>query len=206
MDYSVKDISNAIVRTIELNDSVFGQEVRPDLIAEMVRYQMAKRRAGTASTKSRSEIRGGGRKPYRQKGTGHARQGTIRAPHYRGGGTVFGPKPHSHAVGMPKKARRKALRSALSERAGTGTMVILDALSLEAPKTKAMQGILGTLETGRTTLLVLSADDRNITLSARNLPGVTVMQSEGVNVYDLLRHESFIITEDAVKKLEERLA
>ena len=167
---------------------------------------MAKRRSGTASARTRSQVQGGGRKPYRQKGTGHARQGTIRAPHYRGGGVVFGPIARDHAVRMPKKVRRLALTSALSEKVGSGNMTILDSLDLDVPKTKTIKGILDALEAGRSTLLVIPEENQNLELSARNLPGVTVMRSEGVNVYDLLDHENFVILESAVRKLEERLS
>jgi large subunit ribosomal protein L4 len=205
MEFSVKDIQNQPVRTIELRDEVFGHKVRPDLIAMMVRYQLAKRRKGTSSTKTRSEVRGGGRKPYRQKGTGNARQGTIRAPQFRKGGVVFGPTPRDHSHKLPKKVRRKALLSALSEKATTGEMIILDTLELEAPKTKTAAQILSRLETGKTILIALPEENENVRLSVRNIPGVTLMRTEGVNVYDLLRHETFLVTEQAVRMIEERL-
>lgn len=205
MEHTVKNTSNEAVGTVNLDDSVFGQERRLDLIAAMVRYQRAKRRAGSASTKTRSQVAGGGSKPYRQKGTGNARQGTVSAPQYRSGGVVFGPHPRDYAHKMPKKMRKKALKSALSGKREDGEMVVLDGLSLDGPKTKRMRSVLSVLDAGKSTLVVLAENDANVELSARNLPGVTVMRSEGVNVYDLLRHETFLITQDAVKMLEGRL-
>ncbi|OSM02450.1 50S ribosomal protein L4 [Magnetofaba australis] len=206
ISYPVKDIANQELRSAELSETVFGRELRTDLLGLAVTYQLAKRRSGAANSKGRSEIKGGGKKPYRQKGTGNARQGTTRAPQFRTGGIVFGPKPRDFAVSMNKKMRRLALQVALSAKCNAKEMVLLDALTLDAPKTKTMRGVLDTIEAGKSALVVIAESDRNVELAARNLPGVTVLPCEGVNVYDLLRHDNLVITEAAVKKLEERLS
>lgn len=206
IEISVKDVSNKDLRSITLNEEIFGKAVRVDLLHAAVNYQLAKRRSGTAKTKRRSEVHGGGRKPYRQKGTGNARQGTIRAPQFRGGGIVFGPQPRDYEMKLPKKVRRLALMTALSAKREDGGLIVVDTLSLAEIKTRAMLGILNTLEAQNSALIVLSESDRNVELSARNLPNISVIRSEGVNVYDLLSHEKVIITEPALKMLEERLA
>ncbi|MBF0108415.1 MAG: 50S ribosomal protein L4 [Magnetococcales bacterium] len=206
MELSLKDTQNNHLRTIEVSESLFGRKVRKDLLARMVNYQLAKRRSGTASTKGRSDVRGGGRKPYRQKGTGNARQGTIRAPQFRTGGIVFGPLPRSYAHKMDKKERRLALMTALSAKHAAGEMVIIEQMALTEIKTKAIKAILAALDAGQSALIVVAEENRNVELSARNLPGVKVLRLEGINTYDLLAHEKLIITEDAVKRLEERLS
>ncbi|HIJ85073.1 MAG: 50S ribosomal protein L4 [Magnetococcales bacterium] len=205
MEFSLKDTQNNHLRTIELSEALFGREVRGDILARMVNYQLAKRRSGTASTKVRSQVRGGGRKPYRQKGTGNARQGTIRAPQFRTGGVVFGPLPRSYAHKMDKKERRLALMMALSAKHAAGEMIIVDSLVLAEVKTKAMKAVLAALSAEVSALVVVVEADRNVELSARNLPGIKVLRLEGINTYDLLAHEKVIMTEDAVKRLEERL-
>ncbi|MBF0152419.1 MAG: 50S ribosomal protein L4 [Magnetococcales bacterium] len=206
IEHPLKDANNQDVRQLSLKDETFGRPVREDLLARMVQYQLAKRRSGCASTKTRSDVRGGGKKPYRQKGTGNARQGTIRAPQYRTGGVVFGPHPHSHATKLPKQVRRLALQTALSVKRLDGDLILLERLDLAEIKTKAMRAILGNLGAERSALIVIPEEDRNVQISARNLPGISVIRVEGVNVYDLLRHEKVIITEAALGKLEERLA
>ncbi|MBF0139669.1 MAG: 50S ribosomal protein L4 [Magnetococcales bacterium] len=206
MEFSLKDAQNNHLRTIELSEALFGREVRGDLLARMVNYQLAKRRSGTASTKGRSQVSGGGRKPYRQKGTGNARQGTIRAPQFRTGGIVFGPLPRSYAHKMDKKERRLALMTALSAKRAADEIVIVDRLGLDAIKTKAIKAMLQVLGADTSALIVVAEEDRTLELSARNLPGVKVLRLEGINTYDLLAHEKIILTEDAVKKLEERLS
>lgn len=206
IEISVKDVSNKDLRSIPLKEEIFGMAVRPDLLHAAVNYQMAKRRGGTAKTKGRSEVNGGGRKPFRQKGTGNARQGTIRAPHYRGGGIVFGPQPRDFSIKLPKKVRRLALMSALSAVREDGGLIVVDALPMVEIKTQAMLAILSQLEASRSALIVLAESDRNVELSARNLPNISVIRSEGVNVYDLLSHDKVIFTEPALKMLEERLA
>lgn len=206
IEYPLINTSKETMRMVELSEAVFGKEVRGDLLARMVNYQLAKRRAGTASTKGRSEVRGGGRKPYRQKGTGNARQGTIRAPQFRTGGIVFGPLPRDYAHKMTKKERRLALMTALSAKFQDNSLVFLDKFGMEEVKTKAMVAILSALGIDKTVLIVLSQSDSVVELSSRNLPGVSVIRVEGVNTYDLLAHEKVIVTEDALRMLEERLA
>lgn len=206
MELSVRDASNRDVRTVQLSEAIFGQEARPDLIAMTVNYQLAKRRSGTADTKTRGEVHGGGRKPYRQKGTGHARQGTIRAPQFRTGGIVFGPHPRDYTTKLNKKVRRQALLSALSVKNEAGEILVVEGFGLTEIKTKAMRQVLTTWGADQSALIVLAADDATIMLAARNLPRVTVIRYEGVNVYDVLAHDKVIITEEALQKLEERLA
>ncbi|MBF0134737.1 MAG: 50S ribosomal protein L4 [Magnetococcus sp. DMHC-1] len=206
IEHPLKDANNQDLRQIALKDETFGRPVREDLLARMVQYQLAKRRSGCASTKTRSDVRGGGRKPYRQKGTGNARQGTIRAPQFRTGGVVFGPHPRSYATSLPKKVRRLALQTALSVKRIDGDLILLDKLEMAEIKTKAMRTILSNLGAERSALIVIPAEDVQVQVSARNLPGISVIRVEGVNVYDLLRHEKVIITEAALDKLEERLA
>lgn len=206
MELSVKDASNQEVRTVALNETIFGREVRSDLIAMTVNYQLAKRRSGTADTKTRSDVNGGGRKPYRQKGTGHARQGTTRAPQFRTGGVVFGPHPRDYTSKLNKKVRKQALLSALSAKLEAGEIILVAGFGLEEIKTKALKQLLANWGVSKSALIVLPEDDLTIILSARNLPGVSVMRYEGVNVYDLLAHHQMVITEEALRKLEERLA
>ena len=205
IELPVKDVNNQELHTVQLSETVFGRPMRKDLLSAAVTYQLAKRRAGSASTKGRAEVRGGGKKPYRQKGTGNARQGTIRAPQFRTGGIVFGPKPRSFAIKMPRKMRRLALLTALSAKVEAGEMVVVDGFGLDAVKTKRMRQILDGLSVGRSTLVVLAEEDRNVSLSARNLPRVTTQLAVGVNVYDLLLHEKVLLTEAALKSLEEKL-
>jgi large subunit ribosomal protein L4 len=207
IDFPLRDMNNQQIRTIQISDVVFGQSARPDLLSLAVRYQLAKRRSGTASTKTRAEVSGGGRKPYRQKGTGNARQGTIRAAQFRKGGVVFGPHPHSYEISMPKKVRKLSLRVALSSKRESDSMIVLDQFTLAEIKTSMCRGVMNRLGlTDMSVLLVLPGDDRTVSLSARNLPNVAVMRSEGVNVYDLLVYDVLLITEPALRQLEERLA
>ncbi|MCB9676507.1 MAG: 50S ribosomal protein L4 [Alphaproteobacteria bacterium] len=193
------------VGSVELDDAIFGAEVKPHLLHAAVRYQLAKRRQGTHAVKRRADVTGGGKKPYKQKGTGRARQGTTRAPQWRGGGVVFGPEPRDHAIGMNKKERRAALCSALSKRVADNALVVLDTLSFDAPKTKQVVDLLQRFEMG-SALLVLPEGDDAVEKSARNLPNVTVIRSGGVNVYDILRRDNLVITQDAVEALTKRLA
>ena len=172
----------------------------------MVLLQRASIRQGTHDTKGRSEVRGGGRKPWRQKGTGRARQGSIRAPQWRGGGTVFGPTPRKYGFKLNKKVARLALRSALSCKVADNEFVVLDKISFAAPKTKDMIKVLENLNVKGKTLLVMDEIDENVRLSARNIPGVMVLDSHGINVYDILNSNNMIVTEAAVKVIEEGLA
>ncbi|MGO4890118.1 50S ribosomal protein L4 [Anaerobacillus sp. MEB173] len=194
------------VGDIELNDSVFGIEPNESVLHDAVIMQQASLRQGTHDTKGRSEVRGGGRKPWRQKGTGRARQGTIRAPQWVGGGTVFGPTPRSYSYKLPKKVRRLAIKSALSSKVRAEEIVVLEALTLEAPKTKEMVKILADLNIDRKALVVTADYNDSVALSARNIPGVTFVTADGVNVLDVLKHDKLVITKDAVQKVEEVLA
>lgn len=206
IEFPVVDAGNQALRQVALREEVFGREVRGDLLAQAVNYQLACRRGGTASTKRRAEVSGGGRKPFRQKGTGNARQGTTRAPQFRSGGVVFGPHPRSYATKFPKRVRRLALQTALSAKRVAGELVILDRFGLEEVKTKAVRTILEALGAGHSTLIVLAEKDSNVELSVCNLPRIDCIRVEGVNVYDLLLHEKVVLTEAALGALQERLA
>jgi large subunit ribosomal protein L4 len=203
---AVYNISGAQVGEIELSETVFGITPNTHVLHEAVVMQQASLRRGTHDTKGRSEVRGGGRKPWRQKGTGRARQGSIRAPQWVGGGTVFGPTPRSYAYKLPKKVRRLALKSALSSKVNANEIIVLDTLSLDAPKTKDMVKILSNLKVEKKALIVSLDNDQNIELSARNIPGVKVVDATGINVLDLLHHDALVITKDAVAKVEEVFA
>jgi large subunit ribosomal protein L4 len=203
---AVYNITGAQVGEIELSETVFGITPNTHVLHEAVVMQQASLRRGTHDTKGRSEVRGGGRKPWRQKGTGRARQGSIRAPQWVGGGTVFGPTPRSYAYKLPKKVRRLALKSALSSKFNANEIIVLDALSLDAPKTKDMVKILSNLKVEKKALIVSLDNDQNIELSARNIPGVKVVDATGINVLDLLHHDALVITKDAVAKVEEVFA
>jgi len=192
------------VGTCDLDDAVFGAEVKEHLFYTAVRYQMAKRRQGTHKTKSRSEVSGGGKKPFRQKGTGRARQGTIRAVQMRGGGVVFGPTPRDHGHKLPKKVRRAALKSALSRRVEESAFTVFDAFAMDAIKTKDFKKVLDTFEFDGL-LLILSEKDETVCKSARNIPGVKVLPVAGLNVYDILDHANVAATQDAVAGITARL-
>lgn len=194
------------VGEVALNDAIFGVQVNKALLHQAVTMQLASRRLGTAKAKTRTEVRGGGRKPYRQKGTGQARQGSRRAPNFSGGGIVFPPIPRSYAYSIPKKARREALKSALSAKVEAGELIVLDNIAINEPKTKVVAEMLGKLNIERKALIVTSELNENVTLSARNIPGVLTLESTGLNVYDLLAHDQLVITRDAVNKVEEALA
>jgi large subunit ribosomal protein L4 len=192
------------VGSLDLSAAIFGTEVREHLFYEAVRYQLAKRRAGTHATKSRSRISGGGKKPYRQKGTGRARQGTTRAVHWRGGGVVHGPHPRTHNLQMNKKARHAALCAALSRRVEEKAVTIFDAFELPEKKTKLFIKIMDDFEFGDL-LLVTEDSNENALFSSRNLPKVTVIPVEGLNVYDILKHRNLAFTKGAVDKVTKRL-
>ena len=168
--------------------------------------QQASRRQGTHDTKGRSEVRGGGRKPWKQKGTGRARQGSIRSPQWVGGGTVFGPTPRSYAYKLPKKVRRLALSSALSSKVANNEFIVLEGLTIDAPKTKDMISVFAALSIERKVLVVTADYNETVVLSTRNIPGVTVVDAAGVNVLDLVAHDKVIFTKDAVARVEEVLA
>ncbi|QPK58357.1 50S ribosomal protein L4 [Paenibacillus polymyxa] len=200
------NISGSLVGEIELNDAVFGIEPNKHVLHDAVVMQLASLRQGTHKVKGRSEVRGGGRKPWKQKGTGRARQGSIRAPQWVGGGTVFGPTPRSYAYKLPKKVRRLAIKSALSSKVIENEIIVLDALTLNGPKTKEFAAILNNLKADRKALIVAPSYDDNVALSARNIPGVKFVAADGINVLDVLGHDKLIITKEAVQKVEEVLA
>jgi large subunit ribosomal protein L4 len=198
--------SGSQVGEIELNDSVFGIEPNNHVLFEAVIMQRASLRQGTHKTKIRSEVAGGGRKPWKQKGTGRARQGSIRSPQWRGGGTVFGPVPRSYSYKLPKKVRRLAIKSALSSKVLAENILVLENLAFEAPKTKEFTKVLKGLSVESKALIVTADLDENVALSARNIPGVTVVTANGINVLDVLNHDKLIMTKAAVEKVEEVLA
>ncbi|MBI2875091.1 MAG: 50S ribosomal protein L4 [Firmicutes bacterium] len=191
------------VGRLDLSDAVFGIEPRQAAVHQTLIAHLARRRAGTADTKTRGEVRGGGRKPWRQKKTGRARQGTIRAPQWKGGGTVFGPHPRSYHLGIPRKMRRLALRSVLSFRAGEGKLIVLDSLSLGEPKTGLMVKLLKSLNVPEGTLLVTRNREPNVELAVRNLPSVKVISPEGLNTAELLGFPNLVIVRDALPRIEE---
>ena len=201
----VLSIEGSKVSSIELNDSVFGIEPNQHALFEAVTLQRASLRQGNHKVKNRSEVRGGGRKPFRQKGTGNARQGTIRAPHMVGGGVVFGPTPRSHSFKMPRKMRRLAIRSALSARVNEEVLTVVDDFKLEAPKTKELVSILGKLGADKKALIVLEDRNEAVEKSSNNLQGVRVITATGLNVLDILSADRVIFTEGAIKKAEEVL-
>lgn len=191
------------VGDIELNESVFGAEIRPDVMHEVVVNYLANQRQGTQSTKTRTEVRGGGIKPWRQKGTGRARQGSIRAPQWVGGGVALGPKPRDYRYNVNKKVRRLALKSALSSKVVDGDIIVLEDLKLDSIKTKEMATILNNLGVNEKALIVLPENDKNVVLSARNIEGVATTFVGAINTYEVLKYTKFIIVKDAVAKLEE---
>lgn len=194
------------VDSVELDDSIFNAAIDEGLVQRVVVWQLAKRRSGTASTKTRGEVRGGGKKPWRQKGTGRARVGTNRSPIWTGGGTAFGPKPRSYAFSLPKKVRRAALRSVLSSRLQENRLTVVDKIELESPKTKLFlepMRALG-LEGGKA-LFVTPSKDEALLRSSRNLYQVLVLPVDGLNVYDLLRYEKLVLLQDSIPKICERL-
>ena len=206
MKLKVKSLENKDVGDIDLADDVFGlPEVRRDILARMVNWQLAKRRAGTHKTKGISEIQGTTKKPWRQKGTGRARQGSLRSPQFRGGATIFGPVVRSHEFGLQKKVRRLALKNALTAKQKDGKLVVLDKAALTAPKTSVLAKQFEAL--GWHSVLIIDGPtlDENFARAARNLPGIDVLPQQGANVYDILRRDTLVLTRDAVQHLEARL-
>lgn len=194
------------VGDIELAENIFGIEPNEHVLFDVVIMQQAAKRQGTHATKNRALVSGGGRKPWRQKGTGRARHGSIRAPQWVGGGVVFGPQPRNYGYKVPKKVRRLALKSAYAVKVKENNLIVVDQFKLEQPKTKDMVKILSNLEAGKKALIVTNDYDETVTLSARNIPGVTVKKATDVKVIDILGHEKLIMTQDAVSKVEEVLA
>lgn len=203
---SVYNVSGSQVGEIDLADGIFGINPHASVMHSAVVLQQASVRQGTHKTKGRSEVRGGGRKPWKQKGTGRARQGSIRSPQWKGGGVVFGPTPRTYGFKLPRKVRRLAIKSALSSKVLASEIIVLDQLSLAQPKTKEFQGILNNLKVGRKALIVTADFENNVALSARNIPGVKFVTASGINVLDVLVHDKLIITKDAVAKVEEVFA
>jgi len=201
----VFNLDSEVTGRLELSDSIFGVPVKSHVLHEVVIYQLAKRRAGTAKAKGRSEIRGGGKKPFRQKGTGRARAGTTRSPIWRGGGTVHGPQPRDYEMRIPKKVRRLALKMALSQKVLDDGFKVIDQLKLDRIRTKDFVDLLDRFELGKT-LVVLPEPDEMIEKSARNIPNVKVLRSEGLNVYDLLNYHALILSRECVSRIEEALA
>lgn len=204
-NYDVLKVDGSKSGSVELSDSVFAIEPNNSVLFEAINLQRASLRQGTHAVKNRSAVRGGKRKPWRQKGTGRARQGTIRAPQWRGGGIVFGPTPRSYSYKMPKKMRRLALRSALSFKVQENGFTVVDSFGFDAPKTKEFKNVLSTLEQPKKVLVVTEDEDVNVELSARNIPGVQVSTAQGLNVLDITSADSVVITEAAAKKVEEVL-
>ena len=202
---SVLSQTGASVGEIELNDAIFGIEPNEAVLFDAVIAQRASLRQGNHKVKNRSEVAGGGRKPWRQKGTGRARQGSIRSPQWRGGGIVFGPTPRSYSYKLPKKVRRLALKSALSAKVLEQKVVVLDALTFEAPKTKAFVEVLKALSIESKALFVTAELEENVVKSASNIQGVTVVSATGINVLDLVGHDTVVFTKAAVEKVEEVL-
>ena len=190
------------VGTMELNDAVFGVEVNEHLVHLAVVRQLANNRQGTQKAKTRSEVSGGGRKPWRQKGTGHARQGSIRAPQWTGGGVVFAPVPRDYEVKIKKKERRAALKSALTSKVQDNKLVVVDSLTLAEAKTKEMQKVLTNLKADKA-LVITAADDQNVAISARNIADVQTATVNTMNVYDVMKHNTVVVTKDAVASIEE---
>ena len=190
------------VGTMELSDAVFGVEINEHLVHMAVVNQLANNRQGTQKAKTRSEVSGGGRKPWRQKGTGHARQGSTRAPQWTGGGVVFAPVPRDYSFKMNKKEKRAALKSALTSRVQANKLIVLDQLTMDAPKTKAMQNVLNSLNVNKA-LVVTKENDANVVLSARNIPDVKTALVNTINVYDVMKYNTVVLTKDAVAAIEE---
>ncbi len=200
----VLNVSGQKVSEIELNENIFGIEPNVPVMHEVVKNYLANQRQGTQSAKTRAEVRGGGRKPFRQKGTGNARQGTIRAPHYVGGGVVFAPKPRSYRYTLPKKVRRLALLSAFSAKVRDNEMIVLDELTMSVPKTKDFMNLMNNIKvTGKKVLFVTGNVEENLVKASNNVQGVKATFAGEINVYDILNHDYFVVTKNAIEKFEE---
>lgn len=192
--------------TVELKDEIFGIEPNNNVVFDAILMQRAGQRQGTHSTKNRSAVRGGGRKPWRQKGTGRARQGSIRSPQWRGGGVVFGPSPRDYSYRLPRKVRRLAIKSVLSQKVIDGDLIVVDELALAQPKTKEFTAVLNNLKVNGKVLIALEAGNDNVALSARNIEGVTVLAADQLNVLDVANTDKLVVTKKALDKIEEVLA
>lgn len=196
------DMNNKKVKDLEL-PGIFSAEVKPHLLHTAVVNQLANKRAGTAATKNKALVSGGGKKPWRQKGTGRARAGSIRSPLWRHGGTVFGPVPRDYSYSIPKKEKRSAMLVALSAKVSENRLIVLDKIELSEPKTRLMAELLERLGVNENALLLLSQENRNVMLAARNIPSVKVLRTQNLNVYDLLKYRYLITTEDAISAMKE---
>lgn len=203
---AVYDIANNKVGDLELNENVFGVEVNEAVVHQAVVMQLASQRLGTHSTKTRGLVRGGGRKPWKQKGTGRARSGSTRSPIWVGGGTVFGPSPRSYSFRMPRKQRRLAIKCALSSKVQNGELVVLDSLVIEQPKTKTVVKMMQDFNVDKKAVIITAELDENVEKSSRNIPGVKAINTLGLNVFDLLNNNTLFITKDAISRIEEVLA
>ncbi|MBR5577885.1 MAG: 50S ribosomal protein L4 [Lachnospiraceae bacterium] len=200
---AVYNMEGKEVGTIELNDSVFGVEVNEHLVHMAVVQQLANKRQGTQKAKTRSEVSGGGRKPWRQKGTGHARQGSTRAPQWTGGGVVFAPVPRDYSFKLNRKEKKAALKSVLTDKVANNNLIVIDELKFDEIKTKKFQAVLTNLKIDKKALVVLNDNDQNVVLSARNIPTVKTSLTNTINVYDVLNANKLVLTKDAVKTIEE---
>jgi len=198
---NVYDMDGQIVREEHLDNYVFGAPINTAVLHQVVTAQLVNRRQGTASTKTRAEVSGGGKKPYRQKGTGRARQGSTRAPHWRGGGAVFGPRPHAYERAIPRKMKRIAIRSALSDKAANGRILLMERIEITAPRTKDMEALLSNLPITRTVLLLLPERDENVVLSARNIPAIKLGHVDSTNVVELLKYDHLLMTLETARIL-----
>jgi large subunit ribosomal protein L4 len=203
---AVYDMQGTQVGEIDLNDKVFGIEPNEAVMQQFVKMQLANKRVGNASTKTRAEVRGGGKKPWKQKGTGRARVGSSRNPVWRGGGVAFGPKPRDYSYKLPRKVRRLALKSALSSKVVDNNIIIVDFLNFDEPRTRKMAETLGLLKVGKKTLVITADGDINVYKSARNIPGVKSLKVDYINVFDVLKYETLLLTKDAVARVEEVFA
>ena len=199
---SVYNIEGKVVGDMELNDAVFGVEVNTHLVHQAVVLQLANKRQGTQSAKTRSEVSGGGRKPWRQKGTGHARQGSTRSPQWTGGGIVFAPKPRDYSFKMNKKEKNLALKSVLTTKVAENKFIVVDGLNFDEIKTKNMVNVLKNLEVKKA-LVVTDDDNKNVTLSSRNIPGVKTAFTNTINVYDILKYDKMVVAKDVISTIEE---
>ena len=205
MKVAVKTLENKDAGSLELDQTVFGLPVREDIMLAAVRYQLSKRRAGTHQTRGVSQVSGTGKKPYKQKGTGNARQGSLRNPQFRGGAVIFGPQSRDHAIEMPKKVRRLALKTALSSKVANGQLIVIDDVKAATHKTKAMAASLDKLGIANALVIAGAEVDANFARATCNIPLVDVLSVNGANVYDILRREKLVLTKDAVATLTERL-
>ena len=200
---AVLNMTGAQVGEVELNDSIFAVEVKEHLVHQAVVAHLANRRQGTQSAKTRAEVRGGGRKPWKQKGTGRARQGSIRAVQWVGGGVAFAPKPRNYSIKVNAKERRLALKSALTSRVNESKFIVLDSLELAEIKTKAMANVLEALKLNKALILTEGEASKNVMLSAKNIQGIKTAAVNNINVYDILKYDTFVVTKDALNKIEE---